>query len=411
MTGECGVLPRDPAPLAASAASVPLLDAGRAYGRCSLAEDGPVSDLMRMAVSAGHRVGRRPPLRRALKDVLAVLPETPEAHGSLTRGVPAAAAAIRVALGNADGLAARYCDDLARAEARVDAIAAARLRAAHRRIAAGIPPVPGEYSWRDGLAGIGAGMLRREHPERDETLRAVLRYLVALTRPLTRNGETRPGWWPARQDDPSHDRADLGVADGTAGVLALLALAHRRGVRVDRHRAAIRTLADWYRLHQQGADEDTPWWPEVVFGPEPATGRSVRPDSGWAGTLGIARSLQLAGIVLGDPGLRRDAVAAAEYALTEPMFRSGGLCGGPHGAALTALRMVRDEDGGEHRPLAAAAASLPRAADPSTLHGVPAGGFLDGEDGVLASCPPNGRRPALPGPDAEPWDWVLLTAC
>lgn len=392
----------------------------------TLSGGGPVSDLMWVAVRAGQDDRWEHELPERLAAVEALLPER-NTHASLSEGPVAAAAAIRTALRNAsrttdepgdpsgraarrrEEIASRFRPTLDRLDADVDEIATLRLDEARRRLTRRDRPGRRECSWAEGLTGIGAYLLHRDKPENDRILKALLQHLVDLTRPLTRDGQTRPGWWLADRHDPADGGADLGVADGCGGVLALLSLAAADGVRVRGHLEAIRTLAGAYRVHQQRDSDGVPWWPLHVTRPDPHRMDALtdRPDSSWSGTLGIARALQLAALVLGDRALRRDAAASALAALREAVFCAPGLRRGPHGAAITALRMARAEPG-YRRQLEEAADALLRTACELTTS-AEEGGFLDGSAGLLASRPPNRFQPALPPRAAAQWDWVLLT--
>lgn len=385
--------------------------AARKDERLTLAGSGPVSDLMWWGVRAGQETTWTQVARDGVDAVLSLAPAE-QTRGSLTDGAVSCAAAIRTALGNVGGLAAcRYRDGLRLLDSRVDEIAHRRLRTARTRLGRKIQPTRREFSWQNGLAGIGAYLLQRERPARDAVLRALLEYLVALTQPVTHDGQTRPGWWLRGDQVSPRGGIDLGIAEGCAGVLALLAFASSKGIRVPGHLEAMQALVGLYRRHQQRDADGIPWWPLRVdrTEPHPPDLLTDRPDSSWAGTLGIARALQLAGLVLADPGLCRDAVDAAVAALDEAVFCSGGLRSGPHGAAITALRMARDDRG--DTGLAAAVDALACSACPLIGTAVEDGGFLDGSAGLLASRLPNRFRPVLPGPSAVPWDWLLLTTC
>lgn len=87
----------------------------------------------------------------------------------------------------------------------ITALTHRRVDAALTRIRNGDLPTFAEYDLFYGLTGIGAYLLRADPG--GIALERVLRYLVALTRPLAPAGRGLPGWWvrhdPARGDSPT----------------------------------------------------------------------------------------------------------------------------------------------------------------------------------------------------------------
>ncbi len=133
-----------------------------------------------------------------------------------------------------------------------------RLAAANRRIDAGQRPERAEYDLVRGLTGLGAHLLT-SRPDADQ-LRRVLAYLVRLAEPLPAigtGGLTLPGWWSgdlpvgAPADAFADGHADLGMAHGVAGPLALLALAHRQAIVVPGHLDALHQICDWLDAWRQ----------------------------------------------------------------------------------------------------------------------------------------------------------------
>ncbi len=118
------------------------------------------------------------------------------------------------------------------------ALAHRRTDAAIARIKRGDLATFAEYDLLYGLTGIGAYLLRASPT--GGALERVLRYLVALTRPLASGGRGLPGWWvphdPRRGDSPHFPggHGNLGAAHGITGPLLLLAQALRRGIEVAR---------------------------------------------------------------------------------------------------------------------------------------------------------------------------------
>lgn len=94
----------------------------------------------------------------------------------------------------------------------------------------------------------------------------MLTYLVALTEPVP---SEPPSGQPAHRFRGGH--ADLGMAHGISGPLALLALAMRQGITVDGHASAMHRICHWLDAWPQEAPAG-PWWPERVSLGELRTG-------------------------------------------------------------------------------------------------------------------------------------------
>ncbi len=249
-------------------------------------------------------------LTRATRDDLSAGP-----GAGLWFGAPAIAFAL---VTSAPGT---YLGAMSRLDAGIAQLVHTRLDAAHTRIDRGLRPSPNEFDLVRGLTGLGVYLLTRDLD--GDLLRQVLTYLVRLTEPVPatdKAGPGAPGWWtadtPSGSYDPRFDagHANLGMAHGIAGPLALLALSARRGVEVPGHAAAIQTISRWLDTWQHTAPAG-PWWPERITLDELRTGRSLqggpaRPS--WCyGTPGLARALQLAALAVGD----RTRQQAAEDAL------------------------------------------------------------------------------------------------
>ncbi|MFJ6696676.1 lanthionine synthetase C family protein [Streptomyces sp. NPDC091272] len=228
-----------------------------------------------------------------------------------------------------------------------------RVDAALTRIRKGDLPAFAEYDLFYGLTGIGAYLLRTD-PE-GLPLERVLKYLVALTRPLAPDGRGLPGWWvrhdPARGESPHFPggHGNFGAAHGITGPLLLLAQAMRRGIAVSGHREAIWSICEhldaWCQLSPSG-----PWWPEHISRRDLDLGRPhhdapTRPS--WCyGTTGIARAGQLAGLALRAPDVQAFYEDALYRALTDPAqlahVTDSGLCHGWAGIYQTTTRAAAD---------------------------------------------------------------------
>jgi lantibiotic biosynthesis protein len=265
-------------------------------------------------------------------------------------GAPAIAFAVSAAAAPGTAQSARHQLDTA-----VRALTTTRLETARARINAGKRPALAEFDLVRGLTGLGAYLL---HTDPHGTLaRQVLGYLVRLTEPVPagRARPPAPGWWtgdipktlPARAFAGGH--ADLGMAHGITGPLALMALAAMRGVTVDGQAAAIGRICAWLEAWRQDGPHG-PWWPERVTLAELRDGTTRQRGPGrpsWCyGTPGVARALQLAGLALAGTTRQRmaeDALAACLADSAQAARITGpALCHGWAGLVLTAWRAAGD---------------------------------------------------------------------
>ncbi|MFD3553776.1 lanthionine synthetase C family protein [Streptomyces goshikiensis] len=323
----------------------------------------------------------------------------------LTYGAPALAFVLHAA--GADGQD-RYRPARDQLDAATAALAHRRVEAAHARIRRGELPAFAEYDLLHGLTGIGVHLLH--HTPGDDALAAVLSYLVALTRPLSVDGETLPGWWCAHHPHRFHTpggHANFGMAHGITGPLALLAQALRRGAIVDGQREAVATITAWFDQWQQHGDRG-PWWPEAITREEEAAGRPHSPRPGrpsWCyGTPGITRALQHAAIATADTSRQQAAEDALAACLTDErqlsqLTDSGGLCHGTAGLFQTVWRAAQDA-----RAPALGAAARRLAGTLTGQHAVEGTAFLEGAagQGLAQATALYDRAPA------SRWDACLL---
>lgn len=284
-------------------------------------------------------------LTRATRDDLTAGP-----GAGLWFGAPALAFALQVAAPDA------YPRATARLDNGVTQLVRTRLDAAHARIDAAERPSPYEFDLTRGLVGLGAHLLDRD-PAGD-LIRQVLAYLVRLTEPVAaadEAGAAAPGWWTSdsspRDRDPAFaaGEANFGMAHGCSGLLALLALAMRKKVTVDRQAAAIERICRWLEDWRQQAPTG-PWWPERISLPELHAGRPrqsgpLRPS--WCyGTPGLARAQQLAALALGDRVRQQAAEDALARCLADPIqlahISDPALCHGWAGPLMTAWHAAAD---------------------------------------------------------------------
>jgi hypothetical protein len=271
---------------------------------------------------------------------------------SLFLGAPAVAFALHAA--QRPG----YARALAALDEPINRLTHRRIAVAHSRIDQGAFPEFGEYDLIGGITGLGVHLLRR-HPG-GPGIREVLSYLVRLTEPLHAEGGVLPGWWTtsAPTGTPTEGfpggHANLGMAHGIAGPLALLALAMREGITVDGHNDAITRICTWLDAWRQGTGTDA-WWPPWVTREEHHAGRSVHAEPSrpsWCyGTPGVTRALQLAGLALRDTGLQDMAEDALLGCVSDPrqlaQISDAGLCHGWAGLLHTVVRATADAGAGE----------------------------------------------------------------
>lgn len=325
-------------------------------------------------------------------------------------GAPAIAFALHAA--HADGTE-RYSAPLAILDAHVRALTYRRIERALTRIERRERAAFTEYDVFYGLTGIGAHLLA--HDPGSDALGRVLDYLVRLSRPLRVDGRTLPGWWtfhgPNLEDIPEFrdGHANLGIAHGITGPLALLALAMRRGIVVDGGAEAIAGICAFLDTWQREDDHGT-WWPQWVTLDELRHGRPRQRAPGrpsWCyGTPGLARAQQLAAIVTGELSRRRMAERALAGCLSDPVqlgrITDPGLCHGWPGLYQTAYRAAGDELTPMISPC------LPRLAERLTHH---TRFGTDGEPGLLvgaAGLALAAHTAARGTPPISGWDKCLM---
>lgn len=337
------------------------------------------------------------------------------------------------ALAHAVGCAAEHQPDsyqrtLRTLNAQIDFDIRRRLDSAHRRLDAGQLPELAEFDAVRGLTGYGAYLIR--YDTFSPTLSQILHYCVRLTEPIDLDGETLPGWWVA--SGPSGDPDDRfpgghgnnGLAHGIGAVLALLALAVRRGHTVGGHHGALRTILAWLD-HWKEDDSAGTSWPYWITRAELREGRSgpsaPRRPSWCYGTAGVARAQQLAALALGDEAHQLSAENALVAAVLPDSTQlkattDSGLCHGLAGLGHLVSRAAADAHPSTVAQLRAAIPSLLSAVCP--LDGDPAvvaagllasdagPGFLDGAAGLALAllAPSTGTAPI------SPWDSCLLIA-
>ena len=339
-------------------------------------------------------------------------PVAADPDASLYRGAPAVAFVLRTA-----GLPA-YSGVLHELDVHIMAITRTRLERAHERIDRGELPALREFDLINGLTGLGVYLLHAIHADPRHPggapLRDVLAYLVRLTGQITVDGATLPGWWtangPSGRPDPRWPggHANLGMAHGIAGPLALLSAAMIGGITVSGHADAIE-LTDWFVSSWRCGAETSPWWPGMISAREWANAAADQPGPqrpSWCyGTPGLAHALHLAAQALDAPN-RMAKVRAALVACTTDdtqldQLGDDSLCHGWAGLVHTARRMLADAEPGSEATEALArlehcwrhrrTQATRKLSDPN--------GMLEGDTGIALTDLPPGTG----------WDACLLT--
>ncbi|SDC73866.1 lanthionine synthetase C family protein [Actinokineospora iranica] len=325
----------------------------------------------------------------------------------LFHGAPAVAFVLRTA-GQPS-----YAAALAAIDDHIAKLTRHRLDQAHDRIERGLLPELREFDLINGLTGIGAYLLQTDNTE---LLRDVLAYLVRLTEPLRVDGQTLPGWWtgnaPADRPDPRWPggHANLGLAHGIAGPLALLATAVIHGVTVSDHAEAIdhfdAALGRW-----RCGTRTRPWWPGTITPAEWRTGDVAQPGPqrpSWCyGTPGLARARQLAGLALSNPQRQHRAETVLARSVSDEaqlaLLHDDSLCHGWAGFVHTTARMAA---AGPDSELAALLPGLRARWEQRRLGVSDRNGMLEGTAGIALTrhTPDVGKLPTTR------WDACLLLA-
>jgi lantibiotic biosynthesis protein len=327
-------------------------------------------------------------------------------HVSLYYGIPSICFLLHAA--SADG-SARYRTAAKVADQHVIAVAERRIRTAAKARADGAPLTFKEYDLFYGLIGLSSLIVR--HLPEAAVLPDALSYLVQLAALRRADGLVVPGWWVEHDPDPimptPGGHANLGMAHGAAGLLAVLALSSSRGIEVPGQREAIESIFDLFDQWRQDGPHG-PWWPQWLTREDLHSGRPSQPAPGrisWCyGAPGITRAQQLAALALDDS--ERQARAERDLAanLTEIQFQQitdPGLCHGTAGIFQTAWRAARDARSPEiaaQLPEVATWLTRPSAGAPDDT------GLLTGKTGLALALETLHRD----SPPRSGWDECLL---
>lgn len=342
-------------------------------------------------------------------------PVAAHSDASLFQGAPAVAFALR-SIQHTHGHVA-YAGPLATLDRHIATLTRRRLDQAHQRLDRGRFPRLREFDLINGLTGIGVYLLEADHTE---LARDVLIYLVRLTEPIVVDGHSWPGWWtrhgPADQPSPNWPggHANLGLAHGIGGVLALLAAAIRCGITVVGQVDAIECIDNWLDDWCCG-NPYRPWWPGTVSAAEWTSGRLTRPGPqrpSWCyGTPGLVRARQLAALALNNTRRRQQAETVLASCITDDtqlaQLRDCSLC---HGWA--GLVHITEQVAADAAPATPLADLLPQLrarwhdhADQRHRRVSGRHGMLEGAAGIALTQHTFDRDKSPPGR----WDACLLT--
>lgn len=376
--------------------TVPAEDAGPGWSQ-SLAGGALGPCLLHLTLSAtgrGETAEMRAWLTAAARD-----PVSSHSDGGLFCGVTALAYVLRTAAG-ADTPALSSLDPY------VESLAFRKLEAAHGRIDRGELTRMEEYDLIRGLTGIGAYLLKRD--AHSTATVEILRYLVRLTEPVRDGADELPGWWtwqsPNRETSPDFPggHANLGMAHGISGPLALLGLALRAGTEVDGHRTAIDRICKWMDTWRSSHNGLATWprWVTRVQHPTASGAESNPMPLAWCyGTPGQARAQQLAAIATGDANRTRTAEQALAACAADPRLiamADGSICHGRAGLVQTLRRAAHDDTSGLLAPLLA---GLEHQVAAGSCRGI---GLLEGSSGKALAGLPEGLAGLIR------WDSCLL---
>ncbi|MFK3984448.1 lanthionine synthetase C family protein [Micromonospora sp. NPDC050397] len=268
-------------------------------------------------------------------------------HTGLYYGAPAIAFLLHTA--TADGRP-RYAAARQALDQHVRRLTRQRLATANERIRLGRSAAFAEYDLFHGLVGLGVFLLH--HLPGSDEFGDLLRYVTRLTESRPHNGQRVPGWWVDHDPDPimptPGGHANLGMAHGAAGLLALLAHATHQGHHVDGQADAIGELCAWFDRWRQDSPHGA-WWPQWLTRDQLRTGQPAPDASGrpsWCyGAVGIARAQQLAAIATDDRIRQAAAEETLAACLASPQVHritETGLCHGLAGLYQTAYRAAAD---------------------------------------------------------------------
>jgi lantibiotic modifying enzyme len=203
-----------------------------------------------------------------------------------------------------------------------------------------------------GLTGIGAYLLGRGEQTRDfDAPAAVIRALMAITA-----GESSlPRWYtpPGLNADPAQVRhqpygsLNCGLAHGIPGPLSLMALALSAGLTIKGLDERVAQLANWLIAQRLENNWGITWPSMITLNSDGRSSSAIPSRTAWCyGSPGVARSLWLAGMALGNKNLCDTAIEAMACVYRTPHTERGvdspTLCHGLAGLLQITLRFAHD---------------------------------------------------------------------
>lgn len=227
------------------------------------------------------------------------------------------------------------------------------------KIELGMPVDPSLYDNISGICGIGTyAMSNLECPQMHLFLHDMLNICICLTRKILVGSNVVPGWYVPQQyqflekDKKKFPKGNfnLGIAHGISGVLAFLCIAASHGIVLKGHMEAIQTLTTWILSKKQQENKQIYWKGRI--GLEEELGKEQIKDfnpitGAWCyGTAGIARTLYLAGKILHNPLIQKNAFEAFlsifPYKEEHSFLSDPSFCHGVAGLLTITRLMLRD---------------------------------------------------------------------
>ena len=216
------------------------------------------------------------------------------------------------------------------------------------------------YDLIRGVVGLGIYSLSIAYiPSFAKLVKDILGHLVNLSKPIKVDGQWVPGWYlPShlqflKEDQQKYPKGNfnLGLAHGIPGVLAFLSIALLHGVEVAGQKEAIQYISTWVKKYRQESNDCFFWGTHISFEEEIEHASikkcsSSKRDAWCYGTIGVARSLFLAGKALRNEELKSFAFdsfcsifnqSRQEWNLPSPTF-----CHGISGFLMTTWLMYQD---------------------------------------------------------------------
>lgn len=172
-----------------------------------------------------------------------------------------------------------------------------------------------QYDCIRGLSGILNYLIHVECIDNKEVIEDVLGYLIKLSENKLINGKIVPGWHIKNENQIHKNEKlkfkngnfDFGVAHGIAGPLSVMSLACKMGYCIDGQKEAILSIVEEYERLATHFNNCTFWRGQYSFEDYLQSNQDTilyKNKMSWCyGSIGILRSLKLAGVALDCQGL------------------------------------------------------------------------------------------------------------